>query len=1046
MLRHFLVQENPPIPSWHQLNTATGHVKANKRSFFYMVFNTMFVLFLATYVILMLGHGSQVTRTQISHDSTVFESTHLDHHVTKLETERFKKLEGYACLSNYEKMNKCLTLLAALMVTVMLAIISMAVIVQLLFEILNGIGHLYMCTHSTQYVCYKSAVHEDDYRNVWFCQFVHVIMSVLFNPMSPLRIFFKFKERQMQEMKDPFSCCSSCDMLQEMTRQCKCIFRFGKHSKHKLQCKAILQSVIDACMTVRGKKLLPLKTKYKMLRFLKVLKKRSCPKLTLLYKHLSELARSSLLTTRNEQERPSCPLKRRTPKSEVYQIELIIQGKSYMIDVCKQAASLNDICLFIDNELGFPSHLFRYIKDGKPLGMYEKVTRPSSVYAYIPRRGGGPDRKIRHATCDMCSKEIRHPNTARTLNKEQLDYVENVMNKNAHTVCNKCRHKINNLLHSYRTEVVHSDPDDQLSKPHSHEQTCYPSTSACNFKSSGPLESSSSLESSVVQNMSFDLGNENNVSKTTCLLAKYFGVSCSNAFCKKIPPNWESVDLAHCFGLDVSSGVTWKNAEEYLCSDHYVPAHLYFLHQQNRYCAICTCSLYGKKSFPVPKESNANMVVGAKLCDSCYQSEVTTGAVTLENKLESTLIILKTTLAHYEELMLSPEKVVQNTFVPEVAVLRVMVAKCQALLTDKAKAFLLVDMYDAYWDQITKIGDFLKKEKAVLSFDFAHFAKNPRWLSSVIRNYCPNIFETHQMSKKEGVLFIMKGCNPLDSLHHLMHSHRVHKIDESAKVKRLQEKLQETEKSGNIDSNFTSLLFQVAKKLNCDHIRKQCIQTAKKYTQDPLQLDSVHLHDLLLDIDPIIWNFLIIITMNISDLNRLSTLDSPIDWSTHNLEFMKTGTEYEHRKFVRLIFLSYTVLFNMYDQCGYPMHLIVAEIVSTHSQSHELIQNLSKLGITVSKATQQRFIQTIVQELQSNGGPAAKVLKDTLTVIPVDNIDKGTPKASVSIKNLDGSMWNGTAYSAINPGPLTLKNEHFAVSDKEQNPLQRNTNRCVHQL
>jgi hypothetical protein len=42
-------------------------------------------------------------------------------------------------------------------------------------------------------------------------------------------------------------------------------------------------------------------------------------------------------------------------------------------------------------------------------------------------------------------------------------------------------------------------------------------------------------------------------------------------------------------------------------------------------------------------------------------------------------------------------------------------------------------------------------------------------------------------------------------------------------------------------------------------------------------------------------------------------------------------------------------------------------------------------------------------------------------------------------------MWNGTAYSAINPGPLTLKNEHFAVSDKVQHPLQRNTNRCDEQ-
>ena len=77
-------------------------------------------------------------------------------------------------------------------------------------------------------------------------------------------------------------------------------------------------------------------------------------------------------------------------------------------------------------------------------------------------------------------------------------------------------------------------------------------------------------------------------------------------------------------------------------------------------------------------------------------------------------------------------------------------------------------------------------------------------------------------------------------------------------------------------------------------------------------------------------------------------------------------------------------------------------------------------------------MHSVIQDIMDIGGPAQNVLKDTLTVIPVDNIDKGAPKASVTVRNLEGTMWNGTAYSAINPAPFTLKNDNFVTLSAKQ--------------
>ena len=74
----------------------------------------------------------------------------------------------------------------------------------------------------------------------------------------------------------------------------------------------------------------------------------------------------------------------------------------------------------------------------------------------------------------------------------------------------------------------------------------------------------------------------------------------------------------NCFGLADSSNQTWVNSEDYLCSNHYVSAMLYYQNQPNRNCAGCKQTWTGKNSNT--KLSNSVLAVGPgmKLCHGCY--------------------------------------------------------------------------------------------------------------------------------------------------------------------------------------------------------------------------------------------------------------------------------------------------------------------------------------------------------------------------------------------------------------------------------------------
>ena len=226
----------------------------------------------------------------------------------------------------------------------------------------------------------------------------------------------------------------------------------------------------------------------------------------------------------------------------------------------------------------------------------------------------------------------------------------------------------------------------------------------------------------------------------------------------------------------------------------------------------------------------------------------------------------------------------------------------------------------------------------------------------MINTNFPGLFDSHMTSTKDGVMLILKNQDPLKILH-------------SQLVVKRQEKMTNKDGEQNTcnDKDFFDTLFTIGKKLNKDHWWKQYVDNATKYTQDHSQLDCINFDDLQKDIDPVIWNFLILLTMGQTELSKLSNFN----WTTH-YDLKKKGTVYDHKKFSKLLFLCHTLLYNMHNNCGYPLHVALAEMISTYSQSDELMDCLSKFGISVCKTTHRRFVQSIINEIKNNGRPGSK--------------------------------------------------------------------------
>ena len=266
-----------------------------------------------------------------------------------------------------------------------------------------------------------------------------------------------------------------------------------------------------------------------------------------------------------------------------------------------------------------------------------------------------------------------------------------------------------------------------------------------------------------------------------------------------------------------------------------------------------------------------------------------------ETRFNSLLEICDTQLKKKQEhsLLHNSDKEVHHALIPDVALLRCIQDKFKHMQQHKSKAFLGPDLLYNYHQEVKSIYEMLNKRDDVC--EAITFKKELRWVLRSINEKCPGIFETHiSKNTKEGTVLIMKGQDYLDILHSVLNPNRNEAHRNEKTISNLNEDVVKLKKEVDVDLNFKTILLKVAKKLNSENICAQCIKNVLQYSGNPKLLSTINLNDLLQEMDPVVWNFMVILTLQKSELSDLQDFD----WDTHYTDFMKAGSAYEHRRFV----------------------------------------------------------------------------------------------------------------------------------------------------
>ena len=215
-------------------------------------------------------------------------------------------------------------------------------------------------------------------------------------------------------------------------------------------------------------------------------------------------------------------------------------------------------------------------------------------------------------------------------------------------------------------------------------------------------------------------------------------------------------------------------------------------------------------------------------------------------------------------------------------------------------------------------------------------------------------------------------------------------------------------------SSFTvPNLDSFAKILNEEYINKQANEIIGKYKNNPLMLKDLDLTDLMTDIDPILWNFFVQISMS----ERESSKADDFTWHEH-YTFPKLTKSYQKTKINKLLFLIYTTLYLRNPNCDYPFQIIIADLVRKFGGSLDLLETLSKFGITVSPPTYKNYLKKII-DLNKTESFTKGLINRAFSIFSIDNLDKMWNFARV--KPFAERSWHGLTSMLTLPKPNSLK-------------------------
>ena len=190
----------------------------------------------------------------------------------------------------------------------------------------------------------------------------------------------------------------------------------------------------------------------------------------------------------------------------------------------------------------------------------------------------------------------------------------------------------------------------------------------------------------------------------------------------------------------------------------------------------------------------------------------------------------------------------------------------------------------------------------------------------------------------------------------------------------------------------------------------------KPYIDDDVDISKISLANLISDTDSKLWNFIYLLTMN-KTLRQDIEEECGVDWSSQICHSSESNTLKE-RTYKILMVIS-LCLFLCNDKASL-MQMMLSNITASFSGSSELNKILNQFGITVSYESLHCYITKVVN-LMNEDNMKMSFVPNGFVLTSIDNIDKGTPHASLSFGSSKYGL-HGTSVQALQPKSHSIKN------------------------
>ena len=177
-------------------------------------------------------------------------------------------------------------------------------------------------------------------------------------------------------------------------------------------------------------------------------------------------------------------------------------------------------------------------------------------------------------------------------------------------------------------------------------------------------------------------------------------------------------------------------------------------------------------------------------------------------------------------------------------------------------------------------------ENSLMEYQTAHMAtdselpkKSTQWLLSFLMSKMSDHFLCHsyKSSKKHGIMIYRKGCNLLNVLH--LTAYRQYNL-----VRQQKESVENTQLSNNSDrdDSFSGVVLKDAYHTAL-YLNNKIYSMNLKFTEWLKKCDDlsdVKFFDMIEQIDPVVWNFFTVLSLNKSKLSAFQK-SFDFDWETH---------------------------------------------------------------------------------------------------------------------------------------------------------------------